>query len=68
MEKEKKRHYVAPTTTLHQIEVESPICGGSVISPTQEQNITIKEQEFNTKWNGDFTGSSWDDLSSTSSN
>lgn len=54
-----KRTYLHPQVTVCEIELESAICGGSVIAPVTEQAIKIESQGFATdgEWagKGDFS-------------
>lgn len=61
-----KRHYLPPETKVVRIEVESPICTGSVVT-SSTNDIEINGQAYNESWNetSDFSDKTWDDLSST---
>lgn len=62
--------YVAPHFSLSIVEVESPICAGSVQfgGPT-DKKITINTQDVVDATNNDFSGSAWEvDNTSSESN
>lgn len=46
----KRKNYLPPETTVCGVELESPICSGSVISPEADQKLTIEKQQFNQSW------------------
>ena len=68
-----KKVYETPFTTHVRVEMESQLCAASseVTNPNKEDVGRIDEQQTNTGFGGDFSGSSWDTdptTSSTSSN
>lgn len=58
-----KKIYRQPETTVTRVELESPICGGSVDMTAQTPTGTeTQAQEVNTAFNGenDFKNDTWD--------
>lgn len=67
--KDKKKEYLAPTVEVKAVEIESSICGGSVdIANPEGSQGEIEEQKVNTNFNGDFSGSTWDEHITNSGN
>lgn len=53
-----KRIYLPPSMAVSEVKLESPICGGSVFTPQEKEQITIHKQGFageSDNWNGDFS-------------
>lgn len=62
MEK-KKKIYEQPRTTVTRVELESPICSGSVAIEAQSpEGISTQAQEVNSSFSGDnnFENDNWD--------
>lgn len=58
-----KKIYRQPETIVTRVELESPICGGSIdITAQNPSGTTTQAQEVNTGFNGenDFKDGSWD--------
>lgn len=67
-----KKVYETPFTTHVRVEMESQLCAASsTVTNPDSATGRIDEQQTNTDFGGDFSGSSWDTdptTSSTSSN
>ena len=72
MNKTMKKVYETPFTTHVRVEMESQLCAASsTVTNPDSATGRIDEQQTNTDFGGDFSGSSWDTdptTSSTSSN
>lgn len=50
-----KKHYETPESVVTRVELESPICGGSVKFDTANDKVVINEQDFADVTNNDFS-------------
>ena len=56
-----KKVYETPFTTHVRVEMESQLCAGSAtVKNPDNANGRIDEQQTNTGFGGDFSGSEWD--------
>lgn len=56
----KKKLYVQPETAVTQVELESPICSGSVMYDTEEKHVQINNQNFaDMSGSNDFSNDAW---------
>lgn len=55
-----KRTYTPPRMDVSEVELESPICSGSVQFGDREKSIVIEDQSFNAGTENDFSGQAWD--------
>lgn len=56
----KKKLYQRPQTAVMQVELESPICSGSVMYATEEKHVQINNQNFaDMNGSNDFSNDAW---------
>ena len=61
MNKTMKKVYETPFTTHVRVEMESQLCAASsTVTNPDNANGRIDEQQTNTDFGGDFSGSKWD--------
>ena len=63
-----KKPYLRPNISVVRVELENPICAGSVISPEKESRQTIQQQDIisASDFGADFSGQdSWTPNSTT---
>ena len=61
MNKTMKKVYETPFTTHVRVEMESQLCAASsTVTNPNEDTGRIEEQQTNTDFGGDFSGSKWD--------
>ena len=61
MNKTMKKVYETPFTTHVRVEMESQLCAASsTVTNPNEDTGRIEEQQTNTDFGGDFSGSEWD--------
>lgn len=66
MNKMEKKAYSQPQSAVTRVELESPICSGSVVVQNPATDYKIENQTVNDGFQGDFSGQTWD--SSTNNN